>query len=94
MKIYTSQLFKAVVAGAAISVMAAPALAQTEATTLDQLLKQIEQGNYAEGKENKEREARFRREKAKQEELLRKAKAERSRLEKVSAEREATFESN
>lgn len=94
MKTNTSKFIKAVVAGAALSVMAMPAMAQTQAKTLDELLKQIEQGNYAEAKENRQREARFRKEKAKQEELLRKAKAERSRLEKVAAQREATFEAN
>ena len=42
---------------------------------------QMYEGRYAEGKDNKAREAKFRQEKAKQEQLLKKAKEERTRLE-------------
>jgi biopolymer transport protein ExbB len=62
--------------------------------TLNQLLKKVESGRYAEGKENKAREARFAKEKQNQERLLKEARAELARLEGVSQEREKQFEEN
>jgi biopolymer transport protein ExbB len=62
--------------------------------TLNQLLKKVESGRYAENKENKVREARFAKEKKNQERLLKEARAELARLEGVSQEREKQFEEN
>lgn len=72
---------------AAVSVQAQPA-------TLDDLLKVVESGKYAESKENAQREARFRAEQAQQERLLADAISERTRLEKLSELRERQFEEN
>lgn len=67
---------------------------QAQPATLDDLLKVVESGKFSESKENKQREARFRAEKAQQERLLADAIRERTRLENLSALREKQFEDN
>ncbi len=62
--------------------------------SLDQLLKMVQSGRYADGQENKAREARFRADKANQEAMLNKARAEQVALEKLAAEKEQKFEEN
>ncbi len=77
--------------GSAVSVAVLATMAsftQAQPSTLDELLKVVEEGRYAESKENKQREARFRAQKAQQEKLLSDAKKERSRLEKLAELRE------
>ncbi len=83
--------------GSAVSVAVLATMAsftQAQPSTLDELLKVVEEGRYAESKENKQREARFRAQKAQQEKLLSDAKKERSRLEKLAELREKQFEDN
>jgi biopolymer transport protein ExbB len=80
--------------GCALGMVSTGALAQDQAKTLEQLLQMVKDGRYAEGKENKAREAQFRRDKAAQEKMLSQARAERSRLEARSARKEQQFEDN
>jgi len=85
------------VIGGAITVAALSLTVGTvnaQPSTLDELLKKVESGRYAESQENKEREARFRKEKAAQEKLLADAIKERTRLENLAAKREKQFEDN
>ncbi len=72
------------------SVHAAP----QQPVDLDQLLQQLQQGQYAQSEENKQREARFRAEAAQQQQLLREAIAQRDRLERLSEQLETQFEKN
>ena len=81
----TSMIKKILVGGGALVLASTVSLAQAQTETLDDLLKQVEAGRYAEAKENSQREARFKAEKAKQVDLLNKAKAERRRLEEAAA---------
>lgn len=90
----TSLIKIAALLGCALTITTTGVLAQDNAKTLEQLLQMVKDGRYAEGKDNKAREAQFRRDKAKQEEMLRKAKAERASLEKLSAQKELQFEEN
>ena len=61
---------------------------------LDALLKQVKEGTIKDTKENKARENEFKKNKARQAQLIQQAKAERARLEKISEQLEATFEAN
>jgi biopolymer transport protein ExbB len=79
------------VSALAISV---PVLAEDSSTSLDELLQQVKQGRYAQARENKEREARFARDKAEQATLLSEALAQRERLEGLAEKREQQFEDN
>ena len=63
-------------------------------TTLDALLKQVREGAVKDSRENKAREAEFRKNKSRQAQLIEQAKAERARLERVSEQLEVKFESN
>jgi biopolymer transport protein ExbB len=79
---------------ASVALVASAGSFAADDLTLNQLLKKVESGRYAEGKENKAREARFAKEKQNQERLLKEARAELARLEGVSQEREKQFEEN
>ncbi|RZQ55354.1 energy transducer TonB [Pseudidiomarina tainanensis] len=61
---------------------------------LDQLLQQLQQGQFEQTEENKQREARFRAEADEQARILREAIAERDRLEQLSETLETNFEKN
>jgi biopolymer transport protein ExbB len=74
----------------AVTAQAAP----QQPVDLDQLLKQLQQGQYAQSEENKQREARFQAEAAQQQQLLRDAIAQRDRLERLSEQLETQFEKN
>lgn len=65
-----------------------------EAKSLDQLLEFVKQGQASEAKENKAREARFRKDKSQQARLLAEAKQTRKNEEARSARLENTFEQN
>jgi biopolymer transport protein ExbB len=65
-----------------------------EATSLDDLLKQLEQGNIAQTKQNKAREAEFNVKKSAQDRLLKQAKNTRNQEVKLSAELEGKFQNN
>jgi len=77
----------------ALTFAAGPALAQG-AKSLDELLSFVKQGQVTEAKENRAREQRFARDKANQAAELKKAEAERTRQEELSAQLEDAFEEN
>ncbi len=70
-----------------------PATAQ-QALSMDQLLKKVEQGRVQDNKENREREARFKKAKAEQQSMLNNATAEKKREENRSQHLEATAAAN
>nr|WP_244596064.1 MotA/TolQ/ExbB proton channel family protein [Pseudidiomarina aestuarii] len=74
--------------------MSAASAAPQEPVDLDELLRQLQQGQFAQSEENKEREARFRAEADEQQRILREAIAERDRLEQLSERLETRFEQN
>ncbi len=79
----------------AASVGVAPvAVAQDSAKSLDELLDLVKQGKVSEARENREREARFVKEKNQQASLLSKAKQTRTQEEQRSTRLEKVFEEN
>jgi biopolymer transport protein ExbB len=68
------------------------ASAQQAAGSMSELLKQIEQGQARDSKENRDREARFAADRNQQQNLLNKARAERTRQERNSERLEQLFE--
>lgn len=70
------------------------AFAQDSAKTLDELLGFVKQGKVKEARQNREREARFLKEKGQQANLLNKAKQTRTQEEQRSTRLEAEFEKN
>src|SRR5690554_4054627 len=68
--------------------------APQEPINLDQLLQQLQQGQFEQSEANKQREARFRAEANEQERILREAVAQRDRLEQLSENLETEFEKN
>ena len=87
-KIFSSSVAIAAIALASATVSAAPA------PSLDALLKQVKEGAVKDTKENKAREAEFRKNKARQSQLIKEAQAERARQEQISQQLEAKFEAN
>ena len=77
----------------ALTLSAGSALAQ-EARSLDELLNYVKQGQVAESKENRAREASFAKDKANQASALQRAEAERRREEQRSTRLENSFEEN
>ncbi len=77
----------------ALTFSAGSVLAQ-DAKSLDELLGFVKQGQVTEAKENRAREQRFAKDKANQASELKKAEAERTRQEQISAELEDAFEAN
>ncbi len=73
---------------------AADAPAEPQASSLDQLLNFVREGQTSEARENRQREQRFQAAKADQQRLLREAEAERERQEQISTRLENTFEEN
>ncbi len=67
------------------------AVAQDKATSLEDLLKMVQQDKIAESKEHKQREAQFRKEKSQQQSLLNQAKKTREDEEARSARLEQTY---
>ncbi len=76
-----------------LALSAGSALAQ-EAKSLDELLQFVKQGQVQEQKENRAREQRFAKDKANQAAELKRAEAERTRQEQISAQLEDQFEEN
>jgi biopolymer transport protein ExbB len=70
------------------------AQAQEDASTMDELLGQIEQGQARDSQEAREREARFAQSRNEQQNLVNQARAERTRQENTSAQLEALFNEN
>jgi biopolymer transport protein ExbB len=78
-----------------ITLSSTAAMAQeTKSVTLDSLLKKVEAGRYAEARSNSAREAKFKAAKSEQIKLLNDMKAERTRLERLSVQKEQQFEAN
>ncbi len=94
MKSTKTSILVAALFSAGIGLSASAAQAEDAPKSLDQLLKMVQSGRYADGQENKAREARFRADKANQEAMLNKARAEQAALEKLAAEKEQQFEEN
>lgn len=76
------------------SILIFPAAAHTEHLDLDQLLREVKQSQSAEGKINRDREAKFVAAKEQQTRLLAEAKAELAQQESASQTLKLTFESN
>jgi biopolymer transport protein ExbB len=70
------------------------AQAQDEASSMDELLNMIEQGEARDNQEAREREQRFNQQRNEQQNLLNQARAERTRQENASARLEALFNEN
>lgn len=87
------KLIKYLLVAAALTITTAQSAPQ-EPINVDQLLRQLQQGQFEQSRENKEREQRFRAQAADQERLLREAIAERNRLEQLSEQLETRFEQN
>jgi biopolymer transport protein ExbB len=88
-------MIKKIAAVAGILTLSSTAvMAQDKSATLDDLLKKVEAGRYAEARSNSAREAKFKSAKAEQVKLLNDMKAERTRLEKLSVQKEQQFEAN
>lgn len=88
-------MIKKIAAVAGILTLSSTAvMAQDKSATLDDLLKKVEAGRYAEAKSNSAREAKFKAAKAEQVKLLNDMKAERTRLERLSVQKEQQFEAN
>ncbi|WP_444915342.1 MotA/TolQ/ExbB proton channel family protein [Microbulbifer sp. TRSA007] len=83
---------KRVLVAAAAGLISFSAVAQEKASSLDDLLKMVQQSKVAESKEHKQREAEFRRQKANQNALLNQAKNTRTAEEKRSAELEKKYQ--
>lgn len=77
----------------ALTLSAGSVLAQ-DAKSLDELLGFVKKGQVSEQKENRAREQRFAKDKANQASELKKAEAERTRQEELSAQLEDAFEAN
>ena len=71
-----------------------PAVAQDDAVSMSELLRLIEQGQARDNQEARVREAEFTTQRNQQQQLLNRARAERSRLENESARLEQLFEDN
>ena len=84
----------AIVSLGAVAQDQAPAPAEPQASSLDQLLEFVKEGQTSEARENRAREQRFQAAKADQQRLLNEAKAERTRQEQISARLEDEFEAN
>ncbi|MDV6315689.1 MotA/TolQ/ExbB proton channel family protein [Idiomarina sp. HP20-50] len=81
-----------VLACASVTALAAPA--PQDPINLDELLKQLQQGQFSQSENNKQREQRFREKEQEQKALLADAIAERNRLEKRAEQLETEFEQN
>ncbi|WP_426358115.1 MotA/TolQ/ExbB proton channel family protein [Pseudocolwellia sp. HL-MZ19] len=88
-----SQFFSLVVLAATALSVTTGATAQN-VSSLDDLLKQLEQGNIAQTEQNTAREAEFNAKKSEQDRLLKQAKNTRDNEVQLSTELEATFQDN
>ncbi len=77
-----------------VSLVSAQAEDVPRATSLQELLRMVEERRVSESREHQEREARFRREQQNQERLLQEARAERERERQRGSRLEATFDEN
>lgn len=85
---------KNILAAIAVSVLSFSAAANDRALDLDALLKQLEQGQFAQTQENKAREAEFVAKRAEQDRILRETRNSRDNALKLSETLETQFEEN
>ena len=85
---------KNILAAVAVSVLSFSATANDRALDLDALLKQLEQGQFAQTQENKAREAEFVAKRAEQDRILRQTRNTRDNALKLSETLETQFEEN
>jgi biopolymer transport protein ExbB len=83
-----------ILAAAGILSLGSSAFAQDDASSMGELLKQIERGQARDSQEAREREARFAAARTEQQNLVNQARAERTRQEQASARLEQFFEDN
>lgn len=76
------------------SVLSGGAMAQNNNLDLDALLKQLEEGKFAQNQQNQQREAQFRAQVAEQDRMIREAQQTRANEEANSERLETTFEEN
>ncbi|MBL4741955.1 MAG: hypothetical protein JKY35_03410 [Idiomarina sp.] len=81
-------------AAASLLAMSASATKPQDPINLDQLLQQLQQGQFSQSEENKAREARFRQQEAQQKQILQEAIAQRNALEQQASDLETQFEGN
>ncbi|MGM0480719.1 MAG: DUF3450 family protein [Pseudomonadota bacterium] len=74
--------------------MPAAMAAPQEPINLDELLQQLQQGQFSQSEENQQREQRFKQQEQQQKEILRQAISQRNQLEQRAAELETQFEQN
>ncbi len=87
-----NNVVKVIAVLAATCLLSAGVTAEEKAQSLDQLLKMVKQGKITESKEHREREARFLKEKANQQQLLKQAKQALADEEARSRQLEAIYE--
>ena len=83
-----------IIAAGLLSLGVGVASAQEEAASMAELLRLIEQGQARDSQENRQREAQFQQQRNQQQNLLNRARAERTRQENESARLEKLFEDN
>ncbi|BDX05298.1 MotA/TolQ/ExbB proton channel family protein [Planctobacterium marinum] len=76
------------------SILSGGAMAQNKNLDLDALLKQLEEGKFAQNQQNQQREAQFRAQVAEQDRMIREAQQTRANEEANSERLETTFEEN
>ena len=83
-----------IIAASVLSFVMGTATAQEDAASMSELLNMIEQGQARDNREARQREAQFAQQKSQQQQLLNRARAERTRQENQSARLEQLFEDN
>lgn len=86
--------FLTILVAASVAIATSFTSAAQEPVNLDELLNQLQQGQFAQSQQNQEREAEFAARSQEQERILREAIAERERLEALSDRLETQFEEN
>ncbi|RUO63334.1 outer membrane transport energization protein ExbB [Pseudidiomarina planktonica] len=86
--------FLTILVAASVAIATSFTSAAQEPVNLDELLNQLQQGQFAQSQQNQEREAEFAARSQEQERILREAIAERERLEALSDRLETQFEQN
>ncbi|MEX1221061.1 MAG: MotA/TolQ/ExbB proton channel family protein [Idiomarina sp.] len=86
--------FLTILVAASVALTTSFTSAAQEPVNLDELLNQLQQGQFAQSQQNQEREAEFAARSQQQERILREAIAERERLEALSDRLETQFENN
>ena len=83
-----------IIAASVLALAMGTATAQDDAASMSELLRLIEQGQARDNQDARRREAEFQQQKSQQQQLLNRARAERTRQENQSARLEQLFEDN